>query len=37
MWDRIRKKAGVVEHLRALVHAGLLLNEPPGQAALPFI
>ncbi len=38
MWDRIRKKkSGVAEHLQAFDHAGLLVNEPPGQAGLPFI
>jgi hypothetical protein len=38
MWDRIlKKKAGVVEHLQAFDHAGLLVNEPPGQAGLPFV
>ena len=31
------KKNGVVEHLRAFDHAGLLVNEPPGQAELPFV
>jgi len=31
------KKAGVVEHPRAFDHVGLLVNEPPGQAGLPFI
>jgi hypothetical protein len=37
-WDRIRKKkAGVIEHLQAFDHAGLLVNEPPSQAGLPFI
>jgi hypothetical protein len=37
-WDRIRKKkAGVVEHLQAFDHAGLLVNEPPGQTGLLFI
>jgi hypothetical protein len=32
-----QKKAGVIEHLQAFDHAGLLVNEPPGQAGLPFI
>jgi hypothetical protein len=32
-----QKKAGVIEHLQAFDHAGLLFNEPPGQAGLPFI
>jgi hypothetical protein len=31
-----KKKAGVVEHLAVLDHAGLLVNEPPGKARLPF-
>jgi hypothetical protein len=31
-----KKKAGVVEHLEVLDHAGLLVNEPPGIARLPF-
>jgi hypothetical protein len=26
----------VVEHLAVLDHAGLLVNEPPGKARLPF-
>ncbi len=30
------KKAGVVEHLEVLDHAGLPVNEPPGKARLPF-
>jgi hypothetical protein len=38
MLDRIRKKkAGVVEHLQAFDHAGLLVNEPPGAAGLPLV
>jgi hypothetical protein len=32
-----RKKTGVVEHPRVFDHAGLLVNEPPGIAGLPFI
>ena len=31
------KKAGVVEHPEVFDHAGLLVNEPPGKAGLPFI
>jgi hypothetical protein len=31
------KKAGVVEDPKVLDHAGLLVNEPPGKAGLPFI
>ena len=30
------KKAGVVEHLAVFDHAGLLVNEPPGKAGMPF-
>jgi hypothetical protein len=31
------KKTGVVEHPEVFDHAGLLVNEPPGKAGLPFI
>jgi hypothetical protein len=31
------KKAGVAEHPDVLDHAGILFNEPPGDAGLPFI
>ena len=31
------KKTGVVEHPKVFDHAGLLANEPPGRAGLPFI
>jgi len=31
------KKADVAEHPKALDHVGLLVNEPPGTAELPFI
>jgi len=34
---RNRKKAGVVEYPEVFDHAGLLVNEPPGAAGLPFI
>jgi hypothetical protein len=34
---KIQKKAGVVEHREVFDHAGLLVNEPPGLAGLPFI
>jgi hypothetical protein len=30
------KKADVVEHPKAFHHVGLLVNEPPGTAELPF-
>ena len=30
------KKADVVEHLEVFDHVGLLVNEPPGTAGLPF-
>jgi hypothetical protein len=30
------KKADVVEHPAVLGHVGLLVNEPPGMAGLPF-
>jgi hypothetical protein len=32
-----QKKTGAVEQPEAFDHAGLLVNEPPGQAGLPFI
>ena len=32
-----KKKADVVEHPEVFGHAGLLVNEPPGQTGLPFI
>jgi hypothetical protein len=31
-----RKKIGVAEHPEVFDHAGLLVNEPPGTAELPF-
>ena len=31
------KKADVAEHPEVFDHVGLLVNEPPGQAGLPFI
>jgi hypothetical protein len=31
-----QKKAGVAEHLLVFIHAGLLVNGPPG-CGLPFI
>ena len=31
------KKADMVEHPEVFDHAGLLVNEPPGIAGLPFI
>jgi hypothetical protein len=31
------KKADVVEHPGVFDHVGLLVNEPPGTAGLPFI
>ncbi len=31
------KKADVAEHFHVFAHAGLLVNEPPGQAGLPFV
>ncbi len=31
------EKAGVVDHPQGFDHVGLLVNEPPGQAGLPFI
>jgi len=31
------KKADGVEHRKVFDHAGLLANEPPGTAGLPFI
>jgi hypothetical protein len=30
------RKADVVEHLEVFDHVGLLVNEPPGAAGLPF-
>lgn len=35
--DTERKKADVVEHLGVFDHVGLLFNEPPGSAGVPFI
>jgi hypothetical protein len=32
-----QKKADVVEHFEMFDHVGLLVNEPPGAAELPFI
>jgi hypothetical protein len=32
-----QKKADVVKHPKVLNHVGLLCNEPPGAAGLPFI
>jgi hypothetical protein len=34
---RRQKKIGVAEHPLVFNHAGLLANEPPGKAELPFI
>jgi len=34
---REKKKADVAEHPEAFDHVGLLANEPPGTAGLPFI
>jgi hypothetical protein len=34
---RTRKKTDVVEHPQVFDHVGLLVNEPPGTAGLPFI
>jgi len=34
---RTKKKADVVEHPEVFSHVGLLVNEPPGHAGLPFI
>jgi hypothetical protein len=31
------KKTDVTEHSQVLHHIGLLFNEPPGDAELPFI
>jgi hypothetical protein len=30
------KKADVVEYLKVFHHVGLLVNEPPGSAEVPF-
>jgi hypothetical protein len=35
--DAETKKAAVVEHPEVFDHVGLLVNEPPGTARLPFI
>jgi hypothetical protein len=32
-----KKKADVVEYLKVFHHVGLLVNEPPGMAGLPFV
>ena len=34
---RNKEKADVVEHAELFDHVGLLVNEPPVQAGLPFI
>jgi hypothetical protein len=34
---RANKKADVVEHREVFDHVGLLVNEPPGRAGLPFV
>jgi hypothetical protein len=34
---RSEKKADVVEHPEVFDHIGLLVDEPPGTAELPFI
>ena len=34
---KANKKAGVADTLRGFDHVGLLVNEPPGRAGLPFI
>jgi len=31
------KKTDVIEYLVVIDHVGLLFNEPPGRAGLPFI
>ncbi len=31
------QKTDVLEHPQVLQHVGLLINEPPGTAGLPFI
>jgi hypothetical protein len=38
-WDHLSqaKKTGVVEHPQVFHHAGLLVNEPPGNAGMPLI
>jgi hypothetical protein len=33
----MRKKADVVEHPEVFDHVGLLVNEPPDPAGLPFV
>jgi hypothetical protein len=33
----VQKKADVIEHLKAFDHVGVLANEPPGRAGLPFV
>jgi hypothetical protein len=35
--DPKAKKADVAEHPEVFDHVGLLVNEPPGTAGLPFI
>jgi hypothetical protein len=34
---RKRKEAGVLEHAQVFDHAGVLIDEPPGMAGLPFV
>ena len=36
-WPPKTKKADVAEHPKVFDHVGLLFNEPPGTAGLPFI
>jgi hypothetical protein len=37
MFVLLNKKADVVEHGLVFDHVGILINEPPGLARLPFI
>jgi hypothetical protein len=35
--ELVAKKNDVLEHLKVFDHVGVLANEPPGLAGLPFI
>jgi hypothetical protein len=35
--NECQKKADVAEHPEVFDHVGLLVNEPPGMAGMPFI
>jgi hypothetical protein len=37
VWGHSNKKTDVAKHPEVFGHVGLLVNEPPGLAGLPFI